>query len=98
MSNKRLHAERIYTLSVIMQILSPSGEPQAVRQQSYYNNNEIEGFPMDKFLRSVITIERTFQIFALVGVILLLGYFGLKSFQRDRTPSVPETSPTTQLK
>jgi multidrug efflux pump subunit AcrB len=53
---------------------------------------------MDKFLRSVITIERTFQIFALVGVILLLGYFGLNSLQRDRTPSVPETSSTTQLK
>ncbi len=53
---------------------------------------------MDKFLRGFIRIERTFQIFALVGVILFLGYVGLNSFRQDRNPSVPETSPTTQLK
>jgi hypothetical protein len=53
---------------------------------------------MNKFVRSFITIERTFQISAVVGVILFLGYVGLSSFQRDRTPSVPELSPTTQLK
>ncbi len=53
---------------------------------------------MDKFLRSFITIERTFQIFALVGVTLFLGYIGLNSIQRDQTPSAPEISPTTQLK
>ncbi len=53
---------------------------------------------MDKFLRSFITIERTFQIFAVVGVILFLGYVGLNSIQRDRTPSVPWTSPTTHPK
>jgi hypothetical protein len=53
---------------------------------------------MDKFLRSFITIERTFQIFALVGVTLFLGYVGLNSIQRDRTHSIPGISPTTQLK
>lgn len=53
---------------------------------------------MDKFLRSVITIERIFQVFALVGVIFFLGYVGLNSFQRDRTPSAPGISPSTQLK
>jgi hypothetical protein len=53
---------------------------------------------MDKFLRSFITIERIFQIFALVGVTLLLGYVGLNSIQRDRTPSAPGISLTTQLK
>jgi hypothetical protein len=63
-----------------------------------YNCNEMEYFPMDKFLRSVITIEKTFQIFALLGVIFFLGYVGLNSFQRDRTPSAPGISPTTQLK
>ncbi len=51
---------------------------------------------MDKFLRSFITIERTIQILTLLGVILFMGYFGLNSFQRDRTPSVPNISPTTQ--
>jgi len=29
--NKRLHSERSITLSTIMQSVSPSGEPQAVR-------------------------------------------------------------------
>jgi hypothetical protein len=53
---------------------------------------------MDKFLRNIITIEKTFQIFALIGVIILLGYIGLNSFQRDQPPSVPGTSPTTQVK
>jgi hypothetical protein len=28
--NKRVHSERIYMLSVMMQILSPSGDAQAV--------------------------------------------------------------------
>jgi hypothetical protein len=58
----------------------------------------MDSFLMNKFVRSFITIERTFQISAVVGVILFLGYVGLSSFQRDRTPSVPELSPTTQLK
>jgi hypothetical protein len=29
--NKRMHSERTYTLSVMMQILLPSGDAQAVR-------------------------------------------------------------------
>jgi hypothetical protein len=53
---------------------------------------------MNKFLRSFITIEKTFQICALVGVTLLLGYVGLNSSQRGQTPSIPENSPTTRLK
>jgi hypothetical protein len=53
---------------------------------------------MEKFLRSFITIERTFQSFAVVGVILFLGYVRLNSFQRDRTLSVPGISSTAQLK
>jgi hypothetical protein len=58
----------------------------------------MESFLMDKFVRSFIAHERTFQFFAVVGVLLLLGYVGLESFQRDQTFPVPETSPTTQLK
>lgn len=53
---------------------------------------------MDKLLRSLVRVERTFQIFAIVGVILFLGYVGLNNFRQDRNHSVPETSPTTQLK
>jgi hypothetical protein len=35
LSNKRVHSERIYTLSVVMQILLPSGDAQGVRLLSY---------------------------------------------------------------
>jgi hypothetical protein len=58
----------------------------------------MESFSMNKFLRSIITIERAFLISALVGVTLFLGYVGLSNFQRDQTPSAPGISPTTQLK
>ena len=60
---------------------------------------------MDKFLRGFISVEKAFQIFALVGVISFLGYLGLNNVKRDRWQSLPErespapnTSPTTQLK
>jgi hypothetical protein len=53
---------------------------------------------MDKFLRGFITIERTFQVLTLAGLILFLGYVGLSSFQRNQTPSAPIISPATQLK
>jgi hypothetical protein len=53
---------------------------------------------MNKFLRSVITIEKTFQILALVGLILFLGYIGLNSFQKNQTHSAPSISPSIQLK
>jgi hypothetical protein len=58
----------------------------------------MESFPMDKFIRSFITIERIFQILAMTGVILFLGYVALNSFQRGRTLSVLGILPTTQLK
>lgn len=51
---------------------------------------------MDKFLRGFIAVERTTQVVALVGVILLLGYLGLTSIQRDQTLSVPATPATQQ--
>ena len=51
---------------------------------------------MDKFLRGFISVEKAFQIFAVVGVLSFLGYIGLNNAQRDRSPST--TVPTTQLK
>ena len=51
---------------------------------------------MDKFLRGFISVEKAFQIVAVVGVISFFGYLGLNSAQRDRSPS--GTSPTTQIK
>lgn len=51
---------------------------------------------MDRFLRGFITVEKTLQIVALVGVILLLGYVGLTSFQQEQTSPASSISPTTQ--
>jgi hypothetical protein len=53
---------------------------------------------MDKFLRSLITVERIVQISALVGVMLFLGYLGVNSLQRDRATSGAGISPATPLK
>jgi hypothetical protein len=62
-----------------------------------YTCSAVKSLLMNKFLRSFITIEKTFQIVALVGVTLFLGYVGLNHFQRDRIPSVPEIPQATQL-
>lgn len=51
---------------------------------------------MEKFVRSLITVEKSIQIVSLVGVILFLGYLGLSSYQSNRTPSVPVILPTIQ--
>jgi hypothetical protein len=72
---------------------------RVVRPQSQnINCDKAEDFLMSKFLRGITTIERTFQILALLGLFLFLGYIGLNSFRRDRVPSVPSSSPATQLK
>jgi hypothetical protein len=51
---------------------------------------------MEKFVRSFITVEKSIQIVALVGVILFLGYLGFTNYQSNLTPSVPVISPITQ--
>ncbi len=53
---------------------------------------------MDKFLRSFITLERTFQVIALGGVIFFLGYIALNNFQRGQALSSPSIAPAIQLK
>jgi hypothetical protein len=50
---------------------------------------------MDKFLSGFIKVEKSVQIFTLVGIMLFLGYLGSVSYRGDRAPS-PRTSPTTQ--
>jgi hypothetical protein len=51
---------------------------------------------MDKFIRTFITVEKSIQIVAVVGVILFWGYLGLTSYQSQRPSSVPSILPTSQ--
>jgi hypothetical protein len=51
---------------------------------------------MDKFVRSFITVEKSIQMVALVGVILFLGYLGFTNSQSNLTPSAPVISPRTE--
>lgn len=41
---------------------------------------------MNKFLHSLITIEKSMQIATLIGLMLLLGYLGM-NYRSVRTPS-----------
>lgn len=51
---------------------------------------------MEKFVSSLITVEKSIQIVTLVGVVIFLGYLGFTSYQTNRTFSVPSISPTIQ--
>ncbi|WP_156481560.1 MULTISPECIES: hypothetical protein [unclassified Anabaena] len=51
---------------------------------------------MNKFIRGFITIEKSLQVLALLGLILFLGYLGFEQYRSDSTPSVPINSPTIQ--
>jgi hypothetical protein len=52
---------------------------------------------MTQFLRKFIAVERSLQLAAVLGVLLLLGFLGLSSLQGDRSPStnpdLPAQSP-----
>ncbi|MBE9099995.1 hypothetical protein [Vacuolonema iberomarrocanum] len=45
---------------------------------------------MAQFLRTFIAVERSLQLAAVIGILLLLGFLGMSSLQGDRTPSMPE--------
>lgn len=51
---------------------------------------------MDKFIRGFITVEKSLQILALVGLIMFLGYLGVEQYRSDSKPPFPITSPTIQ--
>ncbi|MBE9011735.1 hypothetical protein IQ250_16140 [Pseudanabaenaceae cyanobacterium LEGE 13415] len=50
---------------------------------------------MNRLLQGLITIERSMQIAALIGVIVFLGYLGVINVKSNQNP-VPSTSPTLQ--
>jgi myosin heavy subunit len=50
---------------------------------------------MDKFLSSFIKVEKSLQIFALLSVMLLLGYLEFVNDRGNQAPS-PGMSPTIQ--
>ncbi|MGG6265861.1 hypothetical protein ACQ4M3_18915 [Leptolyngbya sp. AN03gr2] len=50
---------------------------------------------MSKLLQGLITIERSMQVAALIGVVVFLGYLGVVNVKSDRAP-VPHNSPTLQ--
>ena len=80
--------------STKQQVIVYETRVQGIEVEPERDRNKIERIPMNKFLRSLLTVERTIQLVALVGVIVFLGYLGVTSFQRERTPSVPSLSPT----
>jgi hypothetical protein len=49
---------------------------------------------MDKWLQGFIKVERSFQIAALVGVVLLTGYLGMKSYCSNASAPTSLGSPT----
>lgn len=50
---------------------------------------------MEKFARSIISIEKMIQAIAIIGLIFFFGYLGFASLQ-TRNPDL-ETSPTPTL-
>ncbi len=50
---------------------------------------------MNQFFTSFVRIEKSLQILAIVGVLLLLGYVGLERNTGDQT-SAPISSPASQ--
>ncbi|BAU11280.1 hypothetical protein LEP3755_17730 [Leptolyngbya sp. NIES-3755] len=50
---------------------------------------------MSKFMWGLMTIERTMQIAALIGVVVFLGYLGVMNVKSEHAP-VPSNSPTLQ--
>ncbi|MBD2356873.1 hypothetical protein H6G41_19955 [Tolypothrix sp. FACHB-123] len=51
---------------------------------------------MNNFIRTFITVEKSIQIVALLGVVVFWGYLGLTSYQSQPTSSVPSILPTMQ--
>ncbi|MEO1210103.1 MAG: hypothetical protein AAFX78_11225 [Cyanobacteria bacterium J06638_20] len=48
---------------------------------------------MTQLLRNFIAVERSLQLAAVLGVLLLLGFLGLSSLQSDRSPSTTPELP-----